>query len=63
MPGLTRKKDEALHVVIDSCEMKVYGEGEWKVRQHVLTIGQKCIKMNGRRQQYYHRRRLRRSDA
>jgi hypothetical protein len=27
-------KDESLHVVMDSTGMKVYGEGEWKVRQH-----------------------------
>ena len=25
---------KALHLVIDSTGMKVYGEGEWKVRQH-----------------------------
>jgi hypothetical protein len=25
---------ESLHLVIDSTEVKVYGEGEWKVRQH-----------------------------
>ena len=25
---------EALHLVVDSTGMKVYGEGEWKVRQH-----------------------------
>jgi DDE family transposase len=25
---------KALHIVIDSTGMKVYGEGEWKVRQH-----------------------------
>ena len=34
VPGLARKRDEALHVVIDSSGMKVFGEGEWKVRQH-----------------------------
>lgn len=28
------KSDEPLHVVIDSTGLKVYGEGEWKVRQH-----------------------------
>lgn len=25
---------EALHVVVDSTGLKIYGEGEWKVRQH-----------------------------
>jgi hypothetical protein len=28
------KKDEKLYIVIDSTGLKVYGEGEWKVRQH-----------------------------
>jgi IS5 family transposase len=29
-----RKKSEPLHLVVDSTGVKVYGEGEWKVRQH-----------------------------
>jgi IS5 family transposase len=29
-----RKKSESLHMVVDSTGIKVYGEGEWKVRQH-----------------------------
>jgi IS5 family transposase len=32
----TRKK-EALHVVVDSTGVKVFGEGEWQVRQHGYT--------------------------
>ncbi len=28
------KKSEPIHVVIDSTGLKVFGEGEWKVRQH-----------------------------
>jgi IS5 family transposase len=28
------RRDEALHVVVDSTGIKVFGEGEWKVRQH-----------------------------
>ena len=32
-----RKKNEPLHLVVDSTGMKVYGEGEWKVRQHGYT--------------------------
>ena len=28
---------EALHVVVDSTGVKVFGEGEWKVRQHGYT--------------------------
>lgn len=30
----TRPASQPLHVVIDSSGLKVYGEGEWKVRQH-----------------------------
>ncbi len=26
--------DEAIHVVVDSTGVKVWGEGEWKTRQH-----------------------------
>ncbi len=33
--GLPRlRKSEPLHMVVDSTGIKVYGEGEWKVRQH-----------------------------
>ena len=28
------KRQNARHVVVDSTGIKVYGEGEWKVRQH-----------------------------
>lgn len=28
------KKGESLHVVVDTTGLKVFGEGEWKVRQH-----------------------------
>jgi IS5 family transposase len=31
------QKKEGLHVVVDSTGVKVYGEGEWKVRQHGYT--------------------------
>lgn len=30
-------KGEALHLVVDSTGVKVFGEGEWKVRQHGYT--------------------------
>ena len=30
----TVRPEQARHVVIDSTGLKVYGEGEWKVRQH-----------------------------
>lgn len=29
-----RRTNEPLHLVVDSTGLKVYGEGEWKVRQH-----------------------------
>jgi IS5 family transposase len=29
-----RQKNEPLHMVVDSTGVKVFGEGEWKVRQH-----------------------------
>jgi IS5 family transposase len=32
-----RQKDEPLHLVVDSTGVKVFGEGEWKVRQHGYT--------------------------
>jgi hypothetical protein len=31
---LRREKTEPLHMAVDSTGLKVYGEGEWKVRQH-----------------------------
>jgi IS5 family transposase len=32
-----RKTSEPLHLVVDATGVKVYGEGEWKVRQHGYT--------------------------
>jgi len=32
-----RAKSEPLHLVVDSTGVKVFGEGEWKVRQHGYT--------------------------
>lgn len=34
---LRRKNNQALHMVVDSTGVKVFGEGEWKVRQHGYT--------------------------
>ena len=31
------KKNKAVHIVIDSTGLKVYGEGEWKVRKHGIS--------------------------
>ena len=41
-PGLQfkppqRQAGEAVHLVVDSTGVKVFGEGEWKVRQHGVT--------------------------
>jgi len=33
----TRCPDQPMHLVVDSTGLKVYGEGEWKVRQHGWT--------------------------
>lgn len=33
----TKKKNEKMIIVIDSTGLKVYGEGEWKVRQHGVS--------------------------
>ena len=32
-----QRTDQPLHLVVDSTGLKVYGEGEWKVRQHGWT--------------------------
>lgn len=32
-----QKKDSARHLVVDSTGVKVYGEGEWKTRQHGIS--------------------------
>lgn len=37
LPKSLRKSSEKLHIVVDSTGLKVFGEGEWKVRQHGYT--------------------------
>ena len=32
--SLPRRRHEGMHMVVDGTGVKVYGEGEWKVRQH-----------------------------
>jgi Transposase DDE domain len=39
-------KKEELHVVIDSTGLKVYGEGEWKVRQHGYSKRRTWLKLH-----------------
>ena len=34
----TRATNEPIHVVVDSSGLNVYGEGEWKVRQHGWSV-------------------------
>lgn len=34
LPRLSPRREEPLHVVIDSTGLKIFGEGEWKVRTH-----------------------------
>ena len=34
LPRTYRSSAEPLHIVVDSTGLKIYGEGEWKVRQH-----------------------------
>ena len=29
-----KERQELIHLVVDSTRLKIYGEGEWKVRQH-----------------------------
>lgn len=41
-----RSKDEPLHVVIDSTGLKIYGEGEWKTRQHGVSRRRTWRKMH-----------------
>lgn len=37
LPTAYRKSSQRLHIVVDSTGLKVFGEGEWKVRQHGYT--------------------------
>ena len=37
VPLIQAKKGESLHAVFDSTGLKIFGEGEWKVRQHGYT--------------------------
>lgn len=41
-----KKSSEARHLVIDSTGVKVYGEGEWKVRQHGWSKRRTWIKLH-----------------
>src|SRR6476646_3611940 len=43
---LPRKAEGPLHLVIDSTGLKVYGEGEWKVRQHGYSKRRTWLKLH-----------------
>jgi hypothetical protein len=40
-------KENAKHVVVDSTGVKVYGEGEWKTRQHGISKRRTWRKLHG----------------
>ena len=43
---LPKKAEGPLHLVIDSTGLKVYGEGEWKVRQHGYSKRRTWVKLH-----------------
>jgi hypothetical protein len=43
---LPRKAEGPLHLVLDSTGLKVYGEGEWKVRQHGYSKRRTWLKLH-----------------
>ncbi len=43
---LPKKAEGPLHLVLDSTGLKVYGEGEWKVRQHGYTKRRTWLKLH-----------------
>jgi Transposase DDE domain len=44
--SLPKKATGALHLVLDSTGLKVYGEGEWKVRQHGYSKRRTWLKLH-----------------
>jgi hypothetical protein len=43
---LPKKADGPLHLILDSAGLKVYGEGEWKVRQHGYSKRRTWLKLH-----------------
>ena len=41
-----RARHEPIHVVVDSTGLKIYGEGEWKVRKHGTSQRRRWIKVH-----------------
>jgi hypothetical protein len=46
LPLTHSNSHEPLHLVVDSSGLKVYGEGEWKVKKHGWTYHRRWIKMH-----------------
>ena len=42
---LPKKAEGPLHLILDSTGLKVYGEGEWKVRQHGYSQRRTWLKL------------------
>lgn len=42
----TSRNQEAKHIVVDSTGLKIYGEGEWKARQHGYSKGRTWRKLH-----------------
>lgn len=46
VPLPVRRADAPLHLVVDATGLKLYGEGEWKVRQHGYTKRRTWLKLH-----------------
>jgi hypothetical protein len=46
LPASRLTPEAPLHLVVDSTGLKIYGEGEWKVRQHGWTRRRRWIKVH-----------------
>ena len=46
---LPKKKSQSLNIVMDSTGLKIYGEGEWKVRMHGISKRRTWCKSRRRR--------------
>src|SRR4029453_18877154 len=46
LPQARLTPGEPVHLVVDTTGLKVYGEGEWKVRQHGWTRRRRWVKVH-----------------
>lgn len=44
--NLPKKTNQAMNIVMDSTGLKIYGEGEWKVRQHGVSKRRTWLKLH-----------------